>query len=44
MKPASDEDWDTEYDDAIIAANLVDGVDGAIAHIHNHGSHHTDAS
>jgi glutamate-5-semialdehyde dehydrogenase len=43
VKPASEEDWDTEYLDAIIAAKVVDGVDGAIAHIHNHGSHHTDA-
>jgi glutamate-5-semialdehyde dehydrogenase len=43
VKPASDEDWDTEYLDAIIAAKVVDGVDGAIAHIHEHGSHHTDA-
>jgi glutamate-5-semialdehyde dehydrogenase len=43
VKPASDEDWDTEYEDAIIAARVVDGIDEAIAHIHNHGSHHTDA-
>jgi glutamate-5-semialdehyde dehydrogenase len=43
VKPAIDEDWDTEYEDAIIAAKLVDGIDEAIAHIHNHGSHHTDA-
>ncbi len=43
VKPASDEDWDTEYEDAIIAAKVVDGVNEAIAHIHNHGSHHTDA-
>jgi len=43
VKPASDEDWDTEYLDAIIAAKVVDGVTGAIAHIHQHGSHHTDA-
>jgi glutamate-5-semialdehyde dehydrogenase len=43
VKPASEEDWDTEYLDAIIAAKIVDGVDGAIAHIHDHGSHHTDA-
>ena len=43
VKPASDEDWDTEYEDAIIAAKVVDGVDEAIAHIQNHGSHHTDA-
>jgi glutamate-5-semialdehyde dehydrogenase len=43
VKPATDEDWDTEYEDAIITAKVVDGVDEAIAHIHNHGSHHTDA-
>jgi glutamate-5-semialdehyde dehydrogenase len=43
VKPATDEDWDTEYEDAIIAAKVVDGIDEAIAHIHNHGSHHTDA-
>ena len=43
VKPASEEDWNTEYLDAIIAAKVVDGVDGAIAHIHDHGSHHTDA-
>ena len=43
VKAATDEDWDTEYEDAIIAAKVVDGVNEAIAHIHNHGSHHTDA-
>lgn len=43
VRPASEDDWDTEYLDAIIAAKVVDGVDGAIAHIQTHGSHHTDA-
>ncbi|MFO1110403.1 MAG: glutamate-5-semialdehyde dehydrogenase [Bradyrhizobium sp.] len=43
VKPASDEDWDTEYLDSIIAARVVDGVNEAIAHIHTHGSRHTDA-
>jgi glutamate-5-semialdehyde dehydrogenase len=43
VKPASDEDWGTEYLDAIIAARVVDGVDEAIAHIQTHGSRHTDA-
>ncbi len=43
VKPASDEDWTTEYEDAIISAKIVDGLDEAIAHIQNHGSHHTDA-
>jgi glutamate-5-semialdehyde dehydrogenase len=41
--PASDEDWDTEYLDAILSAKFVDGVEGAMAHIAAHGSHHTDA-
>jgi len=43
VKPASEEDWSTEYLDAIMAAKLVDGVDGAIAHVERYGSHHTDA-
>ncbi len=43
VKPASEADWATEFLDAIIAAKVVDGVDGAIAHIESHGSHHTDA-
>jgi glutamate-5-semialdehyde dehydrogenase len=43
VKPASEEDWSTEYLDAIIAVKVVDGVDAAIAHIERHGSHHTDA-
>lgn len=40
---ASDEDWDTEYLDAICSVRIVGGVDGAIAHIAAHASHHTDA-
>jgi glutamate-5-semialdehyde dehydrogenase len=43
VKPASELDWSTEYLDAIITAGVVDGVDGAIAHIERYGSHHTDA-
>jgi glutamate-5-semialdehyde dehydrogenase len=43
VKPASDEDWGTEYLDAVIAAKVVDGVDGAIEHITRYGSQHTDA-
>jgi glutamate-5-semialdehyde dehydrogenase len=43
VKPATEADWSTEYLDAIIAAKVVDGVAGAIAHIESHGSHHTDA-
>jgi glutamate-5-semialdehyde dehydrogenase len=40
---ATPEDWSTEYLDRIIAVKLVDGLDGAIAHIERFGSHHTDA-
>ena len=43
VKPATEEDWRTEFLDAIIAVRLVDGVDGAIAHVEQYGSHHTDA-
>ena len=41
--PAADADWGTEYLDAIISVGLVDGLDAAIAHVNEHGSHHTDA-
>ncbi len=43
VKPVSEEDWGTEYLDAIIATGVVNGVDEAIAHIERYGSHHTDA-
>ncbi len=42
-KLATEADWSTEYLDAIITVGLVDGVDGAIAHIEHYGSHHTEA-
>ena len=41
--PAGEEDWRTEYLDAILAVAMVDGVGGAIAHVNRWGSHHTDA-
>jgi glutamate-5-semialdehyde dehydrogenase len=43
VKPATEEDWRTEYLDAILAIRVVDGVGEAIAHIERFGSHHTDA-
>lgn len=43
VTPATDEDWGTEFLDAIIAAKVVDGLDAAIKHIERYGSHHTDA-
>ena len=42
-KAADEADWDTEYLEAIASVAIVDGVDGAMAHIAAHGSHHTDA-
>jgi glutamate-5-semialdehyde dehydrogenase len=41
--PATEQDWRTEYLDAILAIRVVDGVGEAIAHIERFGSHHTDA-
>ena len=41
--PASDNDWDTEYLDAILSVAMVDGLDSALAHIARHSSNHTDA-
>ena len=42
VAPASDDDFGHEFLDTIIAAKMVDGVDGAIAHIREFGSNHTD--
>jgi len=43
LAPATEADCRTEYLDAILSVHIVDGVDGAIAHIARFGSHHTDA-
>lgn len=43
VKPVTEEDWATEYLDAIMAVKVVDGVGEAITHIGRYGSHHTDA-
>ena len=43
VRAATEDDWYTEYLDAIIAARVVDGVDGAIAHIAKYGSAHTES-
>jgi glutamate-5-semialdehyde dehydrogenase len=42
VTPATEDDWSREYLDAIISARLVDGIEGALAHIARYGSHHTD--
>jgi len=41
--PASANDWDTEYLDAILSVAMVDGLEAALAHIARHSSAHTDA-
>jgi glutamate-5-semialdehyde dehydrogenase len=41
--PAEAGDWDTEYLDAVLSVAVVDGLDGALAHIARHASGHTDA-
>jgi glutamate-5-semialdehyde dehydrogenase len=43
MKAATEEDWHTEYLDAILSIRIVDGLDAAIDHITRYGSQHTDA-
>ncbi|WP_333631248.1 glutamate-5-semialdehyde dehydrogenase [Agrobacterium cavarae] len=43
VKLANEEDWRTEYLDAIISVALVDGIDGAIQHIGTYSSNHTEA-
>ncbi len=43
MKPATEEDWYTEYLDAILSVRVVEGLDEAIEHIATYGSQHTDA-
>ena len=43
MKPATEEDWYTEYLDAILSVRVVKGLDEAMDHIATYGSQHTDA-
>ncbi|KMN15294.1 glutamate-5-semialdehyde dehydrogenase [Pseudomonas weihenstephanensis] len=40
---ATEDDWHTEYLDAILSIRIVDGLDQAIEHINHYGSHHTDS-
>lgn len=43
VEAVEEDDWDTEYLEAILSARFVDGIDEALDHIAAHGSHHTDA-
>ena len=42
-KPAGESDWVTEYLDSIISVRIVDGIDGAVDHINQYSSNHTEA-
>lgn len=42
-REATEEDWRTEYLDAILSVRVVDSLEAAISHINRYGSHHTDA-
>ncbi len=43
LKPATEEDWRTEYLDSVISVAIVDGIAGAIRHINTYSSSHTEA-
>ena len=43
MQPATDADWDTEYNDLIMAVKVVDSFDDAVKHIHAHSTHQSEA-
>jgi len=43
VKPATEEDWSTEYLDKILSVRVVENIDAAIAHIQRYGSSHTEA-
>ncbi|AGA65201.1 Gamma-glutamyl phosphate reductase [Liberibacter crescens BT-1] len=43
LKLITEDDWSTEYLDAIISINIVDGIEGAISHIKRYSSNHTEA-
>ena len=43
VKAATEADWGTEYLDAILSVKTVSGMEEAINHINQYGSHHTDA-
>ena len=42
-KLANEDDWSTEYLDAIVSVKAVDGVEGAVDHINRYSSHHTES-
>jgi len=43
IKKANEKDWSTEYLDLILSINVVNSIEGAIEHINQYGSHHSDS-
>ena len=43
IRPVTEEDWDTEYNDLIMAVKIVDSLDDAISHINHHSTHHSES-
>ena len=43
MKPADETDWETEYEDLILAVKIVDSVEEAVDHINRYGTQHSEA-
>ncbi|KRM31199.1 glutamate-5-semialdehyde dehydrogenase [Limosilactobacillus panis] len=42
MQAATEKDWDTEYNDLIMAVKVVDSLDDAVSHINKHSTHHSE--
>ncbi|MBD5091324.1 glutamate-5-semialdehyde dehydrogenase [Limosilactobacillus agrestis] len=43
IRPVTDEDWKTEYNDLIMAVKIVDSLDDAINHINHYSTHHSES-
>lgn len=43
IRPVTEEDWDTEYNDLIMAVKIVDSLDDAISHINHYSTHHSES-
>lgn len=43
IRPVAEEDWETEYNDLIMAVKIVDSLDDAISHINHYSTHHSES-
>lgn len=43
IRPVTEEDWETEYNDLIMAVKIVDSLDDAISHINHYSTHHSES-